>query len=304
MGKVVGKDLEFWWDGVEYPVISENLSEVFDQLDSTDSATPGDGKDFEVGRAARSFTIEANLYAPDGAEISSGTLTIGQRYRVTEAGATLTGAGYIRGQIFEATAALTMDADDKVVPLGTKITGKDMSFTFNAVEIPATSMDISIKYDQLDGTDTETTGDASETLVSRAERESKVSGIVRSQTADVLTTNPTAQNTTLTFYTTQVVAVSGKVIPVGKEVSDEVNGYAKVDYTFKWKGAPVETAVGLVPAVEKAFKIILKRGTTTNKEYTGNAIITEKIISAEIKGLAKVSYTVQINGAVTYAVAN
>lgn len=302
MSKVVGKDLEFWWDGAEYPIISETLSEVFDQLESTDSATPGDGKDFEVGRAARSFTLEANLYAPDGAEIATGTLTVGERYRVTAAGATLTGAGLIVGQIFEATSALTMDADDKVVPLGAKITGKDMSFTFNSVEIPATSMDISIKYDQLDGTDTSTTGDASETLVSRAERESKVSGIVRSETADVLTTSPTPQTTTLLFASGQTVA--GKVTPFSKEVSDEVKDYAKIDYTFKWRGAPTETAVGLVPAVEKAFKIILKRGASTNKEYTGSAIITEKTISAEIKGLAKVSYTVQINGAVTYAVAN
>ena len=303
MSKVVGKDLEFWWDGVEYPVISETLSEVFDQLESTDTATPGDGKDFEVGRAARSFTIEANLYAPDGAELASGTLTVGERYRVTALGATLTGAGLTAvGQIFEAATALTMDADDKVVPLGAKITGKDMSFTFNSTEIPATSMDISIKYDQLDGTDTATTGDASETLVSRAERESKVSGIVRSETADILTTAPTPQTTTLLFASGQTVV--GKVTPFSKEVADEVKGYAKIDYTFKWRGAPVETAVGLATAVEKAFKIILKRGASTNKEYTGTAIITEKAISAEIKGLAKVTYTMQINGAVTYAVAN
>ncbi len=303
MAKVVGKDLEFWWDGAEYPIISETLSEVFDQLESTDTATPGDGKDFEVGRAARSFTIEANLYAPDGAEMNSGTLTVGERYRVTALGATLTGAGLTAvGQIFEAATALTMDVDDKVVPLGAKITGKDMSFTFNAVEIPATSMDISIKYDQLDGTDTATTGDASETLVSRAERESKVSGIVRSETADILTTAPTPQTTTLLFASGQTVV--GKVTPFSKEVADEVKGYAKIDYTFKWRGAPVETAVGLATAVEKAFKIILKRGASTNKEYTGTAIITEKAISAEIKGLAKVTYTVQINGAVTYAVAN
>ncbi len=302
MSKVVGKDLEFWWDGAEVPVLTANLSEVFDQLESTDTSTPGDGKDFEVGRAARSFTLESNLYAPDGAEMSSGTLTVGNRYRVTAAGATLTGAGYKLGQIFEATSALTMDVDNKVVPLGAKITGKDMSFTFNAVEIPATSMDISTKYDQLDGTDTETTGDASETLVSRADRESKLSGIIRSETADVLTTSPAAQTTTLLLASGQTI--SGKVIPVSKEIADEVNGFAKVDYTFKWRGAPTETAVGLTPAVEKAFKIILERGASTNKEYTGNAIITEKTISAEIKGLVKVSYTVQINGAVTYAVAN
>jgi hypothetical protein len=302
MSKVVGKDLEFWWDGAEAPVLSASLSEVFDQLDSTDTATPGDGKDSEVGRAARSFKVDQNLYSPDGAEIASGSLVIGTRYRVTAAGATLTGAGYELGQLFEATSALVMDVDDKVKPLGAKIWGKDMGFTYNAIEIPATSMDISIKYDQLDGTDTSTAGDASETIVSRAERESKVSGIVRSETVDVLTTSPTPQTTTLLFASGQTVA--GKVVPVSKEIADEVSGFAKIDYGFKWIGAPVETAVGLVPAVEKPFKIILKRGTSTNKQYSGNAIITEKTISSEIKGLVKISYTFQINGAVIYAVAN
>ncbi len=302
MSKVTGKDLEFWWDGAEYPIISETLSEIFDQLESTDTATPGDGKDFEVGRAARSFSIESNLYTPDGTEVVTGTLTAGTRYRVTGGTITETQGSFTLGMIFKSDGTGTASATNKVKPLGSKVTGKDMSFTFNSTEIPATSIDVSTKYDQLDGTDTETTGDASETIVSRADRESKVSGIVRSESADILTTNPTPQNATVQFASGQTIG--GKVIPVSKEIADEVNGYAKVDYTFKWRGAPVETAVGLTPAVEKAFKIILKRGASTNKEYTGTAIITEKAISAEIKGLAKVSYTVQINGAVTYAVAN
>lgn len=300
MSKVVGKDLELWFDGVEVPVISANLSEAFDTLDSTDTATPSDGKDFEINRAARSFTAEAILYAPLGAEISTGTLEAGKRYQVTAKDTVL--AAYEIGQIFEAVGTETMSSTDKVKPLSAKLTGKTMAFNFNSADVPLVSADISIKYDQLDVTDTATTGDGSETIVSRADRESKISGIVRSEVADLLTTNPIQEAATLTFNTGQTVV--GKIIPVSKSIADEAAGFAKVDYSFKWYGKPVETAVGLAPAVEKAFKLILKRGATTHKQYSGNAIITEKTISSDIKGLTKVSYTFYINGAVTYAVAN
>lgn len=302
MGKVVGKNLEYWFDGVEVPIISIKPSESFGTENSTDTATPGDGKDFEVILAERQFDVEANLYTPLGTEISSGNLVVGTRYLVTAAGATLTGAGYEVGEIFEATSALTMDVDDKVRALGTKVTGKDMGFTFNAVDVPLTDADINISYDELDVTDTDTTGDGTEYVVSRAERESKLSLIMRSEDADLLTTLPTEQASVLTFATGQTI--TGKTVPISKETTDESEGVAKVDYAFKWKGAPTELECGLVPAVEHPFKIIYQRGASTNKEITGNAIITKKSISVNRKGLAKVSYTFRINGAAAYAVAN
>lgn len=302
MGKVVGKDLELWFDGVEVPIISVKPSESFGTENSTDTATPGDGKDFEVILAERQFDVEANLYTPLGTEITSGNLVVGTRYQVTLAGLTLTGAGYELGQIFEATAALTMDASNKVKPLGTKVTGKDMGFSFNASDVPLTDADINITYDELDVTDTETTGDGTEYVTSRAERESKISMIMRSEDADLLTTLPTEQASVLTFASGQTI--TGKTVPISKEITDESEGVAKVDYSFKWRGAPTELACGLVAADENAFKIIFKRGASTNKQITGNAIITKKSISVNRKGLAKVTYTFRINGAATYAVAN
>lgn len=300
MAKVVGKDLEFWFDGKEYPVISVNLGEDFETLDTTDTSTSGDGKEFSIGKAARQFSVEAYFYSPDGAEINSGTLQAGKKYRVTAKNTVL--SAYEVGQIFVAAGTEVMSATDRVVPLGDPVPGKNMSFVHNSVNIPLINADVSIKYDTLDTTDTSSSGDSSETSVSRGERESKISGIVRDTEADLLTTNPTYQNATLTFNTGQTV--TGQIIPVNKAVSDEVSGYAKVDYTFKWKGAPTETSVGLPTAQEKAFKIILKRGTTTHKSYVGNAVITEKTISGEVKGIEKVTYSFSINGAVTYAVAN
>jgi hypothetical protein len=298
--KVVGKELQFWFNGLEEPVISVKPSESFGTEDSTDTATPGDGKDFEVILAERSFTVEQNFYTPIGAEINTGTLTADARYRVTAKDTVL--AAYDIGEIFEADGTETMSATDKVVPLGTKITGKTMGLSFDSVDVPLTDVDININYDELDVTDTETTGDGTEYITSRAERESKASIIMRSEDVDLLTTNPTNEATVLTFASGQTF--TGSAIPISKEITDESTGVSKVDYAFKWKGAPTEVACGLATAVEHAFKIIFKRGASTNKEITGNAIITKKSITVSRKGLAKISYTFRINGTPTYAVAN
>ena len=300
MAKVRGKDLEFWWDGVEIPVIEANLSAEFEELDGTDSATPGDGKDTEVGFANRTFQVSANLYTPDGAEINSGTLTKGNRYRVTAKDTVL--AAYDVGQLFESDGTEVMSSTDKVVPLGNKITGKTMEFNFNSADVPVTSIDYNVNYDELDGTDNSTTGDGRETEVSRATRATSINGIVRSENADLLTTNPVKQAAILTFNTNN--KAEGDIIPVSKNPVDNTLDFAKIAYAFKWVGAPTETNLGLAAAVEKAFKVILKRGASTNKEYTGNAIVTAKNITSDINSLAKINYTIKINGALTEAVAN
>lgn len=300
MAKVRGKDLEFWWDGIEIPIIESNLSAEFEELDGTDTATPGDGKDTEVGFANRSFSISANLYTPDGAEINTGTLVKGSRYRVTAKDTVL--AAYDVGQLFEAAGTEAMSATDKVVPLGNKITGKTMEFDFNSVDIPVTSIDYNVSYDELDSTDNATTGDGRETEVSRASRATTINGIIRSESADLLTTDPVKQAAILTFNTNN--KAEGDIIPVSKNPVDNNLEFAKIAYAFRWVGVPTETNLGLAAAIEKAFKIIMKRGASTNKQYIGNAIVTAKNITLDINSIAKVSYTIKINGALTEAVAN
>lgn len=300
--KIQGKDLEFWFDGAEVPIISESLSETFDQLESTDSATAGDGKDFETGRATRSFSIEANLYTLDGVELTTGTLEKDKAYRVT--GGTITEGSntYELGRIFVSDGTGTPTLTNKVKPLGNKISGKTMNLNYDGVDIPIASADIAIKYDTIDATDTETSGDGSEVVVSRADRESKVSAILRDDDTDLLTEDPIPVDAILEFAPGQ--DIDGVLIPTNKVVTDEVNGTAKVDYTFKWKGQPTETDLGLATAVEKSFIIRLKRGSSTHKQYSGTCVITEKTITNEVKGIAKVSYNCQIQGALTRAVAN
>lgn len=298
--KVTGKDLEFWFDGVEEPIISIKGSTNYGTQDSTDTATPSDGKDFEVIRADRSYDIESNFYTLPGVEIITGTLIAGKRYRVTAVDTVL--AAYEIGKIFESDGTEVMSATDSVVPLGDKNTGKTMVYSFDGNSVPCSSVDYNIIYDELDVSDNETTGDGKETIVSRAERETKLSLIMRSEDADLLTENPVPTAAVITFASGQTV--TGTVIPISKEPSDESVGKAEVNYTFKWKGKPIEVALGIAPATEKAFKVIYKRGATTNKATTGNGIITKKSISVNFDGLCKITQTMKVNGQPTYAVAN
>ncbi|MBS4034402.1 MAG: hypothetical protein KGZ85_08065 [Ignavibacterium sp.] len=295
MGKVVGKDLEFWFDGIEHPVVSVSPATEFDTEDTTDTATPGDGKDFEVIRGARSFNIEAIMYEPAGAEINTGTLVAGVRYRVTAKDTVL--AAYDVGQLFEAAGTEVMSATDKVVPLGAKVTGKAMSFEFDSSPYPVRELGFNLAYDELDGTDSETTGDAKETEVSRAERETTLSAIMRDEDADLLSSNPTAEDVALELSAT--TKVEGTAIVTTKNITNPTTGFAEVNYSLKWKGVPTETNFGLAAGVQKAFKLIFKRGVVTNKEYTGNAVITAKSVSCNVSGVARITYTVRVNGAQT-----
>ena len=300
--KVVGKDLEFWWDSAEVPVLSENLTAQFDTQESTDSATPTTGKDHDVIRASRSFTIEANLYEPLGAEKTSGTLTAGTRYIVTGGTITEGSNSYTAGMIFESDGTGTASATNKVKPLGSRITGKDMALTYDSLDVPVTDVDFNLKYDELDATDSSTTGDAKEIEVSRADRETKVTCIIRDTGTDLLTTAPVQKTVEIAFSSN--AKINGYMLPVAKNVVDSVNDVAKIDYTFKWIGAPTESNLGLTAGISKAFKVLLKRGTSTHKEYTGNAVITAKNVKANISGMATVSYTMMITGALTESVAN
>lgn len=302
MSRITGKDLEVWWDGAEVPATSANLSAQFDTVDSTDTATPGTGKDVEIIRAARTFTVEAELYEPDGAEVATGTLTAGTRYRVTAGTITETGGTYTVGMIFESDGTGTASTNNKVKPLGARVTGKDMALTYNSADVPLTEADFSVKFNELDVTDSSTSGDAKETEVSRADRESKVTGIVRDTVADLLTTAPVKHAAELALSAN--VKVSGYAVLVSKNVVDNVNDVSKIDYSLKWLGSPTETALGIITGTSKAFKIILKRGSSTNKEYTGTAVLVSKTIKAGISGLATVSYGFTISGALTENVAS
>lgn len=295
MAKINGKDLEFWFDSKEYPVESISLQTQFDEEETTDTSTPGDGKDFDLIRASRGFNVEAFLYEPDGNEISSGTLTKGKRYRVTAKDSVLD--DYEVGQIFEADGTETMSSTDKAVPLGNKIKGLTMDFSFDGSDVKLTDANYNVQYDEKDVTDDSTTGDAKETEVTRAERGTEITGWSQDADADLLSASPASKAGILKFSTS--VKVEGNCIPTQKSIEAHVEEFTKATYTLRWLGLPTETALGLAAATEKAFKIILKRGTSTNKEYTGNCIVTAKQVSITHNSMGKITYTLSVNGAQT-----
>lgn len=296
MAKIPGKDLQFFIDGLEIPVSSVDFGSSFDTTDTTDTATPGAGKDFAVGRAERTLTVEANLYEPLGAELGDGTeLVVGKRYVITSVGDNLP---YDEGEIFEANTALELSGDDKVKELKNPIAGRSMSLTLNSVSVAVTDLEYSQKYDELDVTDTATTGDAKEKSVSRAESELKITIITDDATADILTdTTPAKVAFAAAFASGQ--SVTGFAIPISKNVKAQVSDFAKTDVTLKVVGAPTETELGLALGTLIPFKFRLKKGITANKEYSGNLIVTSKTIKGNVSGMVPVSYSMSISGAVT-----
>jgi hypothetical protein len=302
MAKLNGADLEFWWDGVEYPAISSNIEETANEIDTTDSATSSDAKDFEIGRVNRTFTVEANLYDVDGTEIATGTLTANTVYRVTAGTITQGSLTFEVGRIFKSNGTETASASNKVKPLGAKVNCKAMTVSYDSASYPVKSFTYARTYDSQDTTDSATTGDGTEQSVTRAEATLGLEAIMRNDAADLFVANAVEKAVTITLQTGTTLA--GNVLIVGEPKTLSVNDVANVTSNFKFKDSPTETNLGLPLAVEKAFKIIVKRGTSTHKAYTGNAVITAKSITGDVNNVGKVSYTVQINGALTKSVAN
>jgi len=296
--KADGKELEFWLDGKEHPIKSINVNVDYDEKDSTDTATPGDGKDYEVVRAMRGFSLETNHYSADGAEITSGSLEAGKRYRLTGGEIVETqGTFDIVGQFFESDGSGEASAINKVVPLGNRLSGKNMDLTFDGSTVPVTDIEYAEKFDEQDGTDSATTGDGKEFEASRADREATITLIMRASAADLLTANPVKKAAILTFATG--ATLQGYLLPISKNPVGDTNQYVKVTYRFKWIGKPTETNMGFIAGVSKPIKIIYKRGASSNKEYLGNATIFTKTVKANIEELNSISYTFTINGALT-----
>lgn len=292
--KILGKDLRFIVGGVELPVISVDFTDAPDLLDGTDTATPGDGKDFETGRVSRTLSVEANLYGPLGTEIITGTLTAGTKYLVTGGTISEDQGDFITGYIFESDGTGTASATNKVKPLGARVKGTDMSLTINSSDVPVTDADFTETYDELDGTDSETTGDGKETIVNRADRESKVTGIMR-----VGTDISGASYLPATLQIDTDTSIAGYVKRTQRHIIDATTDFAKRDYTLKWRGVPTIANLGLTGGATSSFKIIFKEGLVTDQDITGTLTVTAKNLKSNISSLVTITYTITVNGAIT-----
>lgn len=306
MGKVSGKTLQFWFDGVERPVEGTSFDSDYQELDVTDSSVSDNESEFLLNRTKRTLKVDALLAEADGAEIITGTLVKDTKYIVTlgTITETLVPATYPVGRIFTSDGTGTCSGANKVKPLGVKLKGKSVSCTIATVNCPVTAIKYNEQYGEFDATDSGTTGDATEFIGGRAKRTCSLDVLMLSTAADKLSADPADQAIVLTFGSGLTLTGTG-VFKKKAIVAASKGDIVKVSYEVNFNGPVTSTLFGiLASAVSKAAKVIYSVGVSTNKEQTGNLMILSTAIDADVNGLIKVSYTGNWIGAVTEAVAN
>lgn len=294
-----GKNLSFWFDGVEQAVENVEFDSDYTELETTDSSTQSPASDFIMNRTKRTAKIDTILREANGATVSGGTLTKDVKYIVTLG----TVGGHVLGEIFTSDGTETPDGSNTVEPLGAVLPGKDIDLTVNSVTVPVTNFKFDDVYGEFDSTDSETTGDATEFITGRTKRTGTLEVIMRTEDADLLTSDPASQPIVLTFgsgYTITGNATFRKKTSVSNAKGDMV----KTTYEVTFNGSITSTLANILTmATSKAVEIIWAEGTSTNKEATGNGIIMSASYEADVSGLIRVTYTMNFVGAVTEAVA-
>jgi hypothetical protein len=278
--EVSGLTGKFFYDSVEQAVKKADIDMSFNMADSTSTATNPLSTESIALRATRTIKVDALLYDAFGTEIVTGTLTLGKKYLVTASASTFDGKWAV-GSLFTSDGTETATGTEKVKLHGDEITGGSL-----ALSIAGTFKDSS----------------STEEIALRSVATSKIDCIMYRDTADKVTNStPTATALVLTFKTGTTITGTG----VFKQMSitDDINGIVKVSYQIDWVGLPVEVNCGFLEmGVSNSCQRIYETGTSTNKEITGNAIFTEKTITADVNSEVKISYSGTFVGAITPSV--
>jgi len=179
--------------------------------------------------------------------------------------------------------------------------GNNMNFLFNSVSYKVTDINFEETYDEIDQTDSGTTGDGTEFQAGFAERKTSLSLWVQDTVASIA--RGVQKAATLTFASG--ITIAGNFRPESMKNEGEVKGSIKQTIDGTWQGSVTETPNplgGLAMAVSKSVDIIYKVGTPTtgtDKKLSGTATIFARSISAEASGEIKISWSMKFNGAVT-----
>lgn len=303
MAKLVGNTLQFWFGAREYPVESVDYSVDFTELDTTDTSSPADATETVLNRAKRQIKVTATLAEAMGAEVATGLTVAGTTYLATVGTITEGAVTYAVGTIFTSAGGGTLDGSHKVKPLGAKLLGKSIACTL-AGSTPVTSLKYDEEYGEYDTTDSASTGDSTEWVTGRAKRTGAIEVIMTAADADKLTTAPVAQALVMTFGS-GLTLTGNAVLKKKASVSNAKGDVVKTSYDLNWVGSVVSTLADvLTPAVSTATIIMWIPGVSTNKQVSFNAIVVATSIEADVNSLVKVTYTLDVVGAPTYAVAN
>jgi hypothetical protein len=302
--KNTGKNLKFLFGGVEIPVESLNYSVDFNEIDVTDSASPGDTTDVMLGRAKRTLKIDTLVYDSDGTELVTGTCVNGITYRVTGGTITENQGTFTVGYIFTSDGTGTLSSTNKVKPLGATLNGKSLACTVGGTAKGVTNFTYSETYVETDVTDSLTSGDAEEVVAGRAKRVSTIELVQTKEDADLLIANPSAVAVVITLGPS--LTLTGSAVFKKKDLTSNSKGDAvKVKYDINWQGVVTSTLTTLLPpAVSKTVNAIWAKGSSTNKAVTGSGMITTTNIDATINSAIKATYNLTFLGAVTETVAN
>lgn len=302
MALLTGKTLQFW-TGTNHTTPSREIavesvsSDVdFQEIDVTDSSSGYTGTNIMLGRAKRSLKVSGFYYGVDGAEVVSGSLTAGTKYRLT--GGAFGISQYI-GQIFTAAGTETASGTNKCKPLGTIVNGKNMTVTIGGSAHPVTSFKYNEQYSEFDATNTTTAGNATEFVTGRAKRTGTIEVIMESSIADLITESDPA-NQAMVITLSSGTAMTAVGILKKKAVSAKVSDMTKVVYDIVFQGEPSTAFPNLTSlGVSQGFFVILGFGATgTNQAYVGNGVAKGLSIDANVKGDVKISYDIDWSGAI------
>jgi hypothetical protein len=302
MGKVTGATLEFWYGGVEHPVESVTFDAAWEELETTDSSTQTPATEFLVNRAKRTGKVDQMMGKADGSTIATGSLVALTKYKVKLGSVTEGSTTYPVGKIFTSDGTGAATASNQVATVGTKVPGKSIICSIAGNNCGVLNMKYSEQYGEFDSTDSDSPSDTTEFITGRVKRTTSIELIMKDTTADLVSANPAPVAVVLTFETGQTL--TGSAVFTKKGHSSIAKGdMVKSAYDMTWIGPVTSTLYNqLTLGVSTAAKAIWKRGASTNREVTGNMIVMNKSIEADVNGIVKISYGVAWVGAVTEAI--
>ena len=248
MSKLLGKLMSIKVGGVEVDIQSHNYDESFNVIDTTDTATAGDGTESITGRATRELKIEGLV------KIS-----------------------------------------------GAVVKGDTASFNYNSTEYKVTDVDFTETFEEVDTTDSGTTGDGTEFQPAFADRKSKIDLWIQ----DTIPSIPRGASAPSALAFGTGVSLTGNFRPETMANQGEVKGAQKQTISGTWQGTVAEIPDpigGVAMAVQNAVEIIYKVGTPstgTNKSLSGTAIAFSRSITSDMKDVVKISWGFKFIGAVT-----
>jgi len=178
-------------------------------------------------------------------------------------------------------------------PSGSRVKGKDMTFTLNGVEYKIMDMNFEESPVEIDVGESGT--DGTQTEIGFINRKSSINMLMKKGVA------PPSRNlseaATQLFATGISVAGNFRVESIKKGI--QVKEAVKYDFNGTWQGGVTKLSMGLNVGDSGSLKIIYEEGTVSNQEDVGTGILVSITISANWKGFVKVTYRFKFNGDVT-----